>query len=80
MIDKVIKLKNDLQYYVIDEYAEGLKNYLFCMQVDNDNSQISDRYLVCYYESSNLGDMVIHDIEDEKEYAKVVDKFLSRIE
>ena len=35
MIDKVIKLDNNLEYYVLDEMAYEEKNYLIGLQVDN---------------------------------------------
>ena len=43
MKDKVLRLKNGLQYYVVDEIIEGKKTYIFAMQVDNDIESTTNR-------------------------------------
>lgn len=79
MKDKVLRLKNGLHYYVVDEIKENEKTYIFAMQVDNDSDTTSNNYVVCYYKNVlNLEDLVLNDIEDRNEYERIVGEFLRR--
>ena len=79
MKDKVLRLKNGLHYYVVDEIKENEKTYIFAMQVDNDSDTTSNNYVVCYYKNVlNLEDLVLNDIEDKSEYERIVGEFLRR--
>lgn len=46
MIDKVIKLDNNLEYYVLDEMTYEEKNYLMGLQVDNEKEGITNNYII----------------------------------
>ena len=80
MKNKVLRLKNGMQYYVLDEIVEEHKTYIFAVQVDNDTETTSNNYIVCYYKNVlNIEDMALCDIEDKAEYERVVGEFLKRI-
>lgn len=80
MKNKVLRLKNGMQYYVLDEIVEEHKTYIFAVQVDNDDETTSNNYIVCYYKNVlNIEDMALCDIEDKVEYEKIVGEFLKRI-
>ena len=81
MKDKVIRLSNNLQYYVLDELEKGNKKYLFAMQVDNDQDIATENYVICYYLKNNLNsdDIELYDIEDKKEYEEISNEFLKII-
>ena len=79
MKNKVLRLKNGLQYCVLDEIVENKKTYIFAVQVDNDTDATSNNYIVCYYNNSlNIEDLALNDIEDKSEYERIVGAFLSR--
>ena len=79
MKDKVLRLKNGLQYYVLDEIIEGKISYIFAVQIDNDIEATTNNYVVCYYSNVlNKEDLVLNDIEDKKEYERIVSIFLKR--
>lgn len=80
MKDKVLRLKNGLQYYVVDEITEGKKTYIFAMQVDNDIESTTNNYIVCYYNNVlNKEDMALNDIYDKMLYQRILNEFLKRL-
>ncbi len=80
MKDKVLRLKNGLQYYVVDEIIEGKKTYIFAMQVDNDIESTTNNYIVCYYNNVlNKEDMALNDIYDKMLYQRILNEFLKRL-
>ena len=80
MKDKVLRLKNGLQYYVVDEIIESKKTYIFAMQVDNDIESTTNNYIVCYYNNVlNKEDMALNDIYDKMLYQRILNEFLKRL-
>ncbi len=78
MMDKVIKLKDGLEYYVIDQIIEDEKIYLFAIQVDSSSEEVTDKCIVCEVRFKNY-DLVVDNISNEKEQEKINDIFISRM-
>ena len=64
MIDKVIKLDNNLEYYVLDEMAYERKNYLMGLQVDNEKEGITNNYIIVESRKDLNGNVKIEAIYD----------------
>jgi len=78
MIDKVIKLKDGLEYYVIDQIIDNGKIYLFAVQVDSASEEVTDKCIVCEVKTKNYN-LVVDNISDEKEQERINDIFISRM-
>ena len=63
MIDKVIKLDNNLEYYVLDEMTYEGKNYLMGLQVDNEQEGITNNYIFVETIRDINGNITLADIE-----------------
>ena len=79
MIDKVIKLGNGLEYYVLDEVKKNNKEYVFAVQVDNETEKVSENYIICE-KRINLNETTLSDIADDKEFEEISNMFLKRME
>ena len=80
MKDKILRLKNGMQYYVLDEITEDKKTYIFAVQVDNDADTTTNNYIVCYYNNTlNKSDLALNDIFDKMLYERIVGEFLKRM-
>lgn len=79
MIDKVIKLGNGLEYYVLDEVKKNNKEYVFAVQVDNETEEVSENYIICE-KRINLNETTLSDIADDKEFEEISNMFLKRME
>lgn len=64
MIDKVIKLDNNLEYYVLDEMAYEEKNYLIGLQVDNEKEGITNNYIIVESRKDLNGSTTLVDIDN----------------
>lgn len=78
MMDKVIRLKDGLEYYVIDQIIEEDKIYLFAIQVDSKSEEVTDKCIVCEVKFKNH-DLVVDNISDLNEQERINDIFISRI-
>jgi len=78
MIDKVINLKDGLEYYVIDQIIDNGKIYLFAVQVDSASEEVTDKCIVCEVKTKNYN-LVVDNISDEKEQERINDIFISRM-
>lgn len=64
MIDKIIKLDNNLEYYVLDEMAYEEKNYLIGLQVDNEKEGITNNYIIVESRKDLNGNVTLVDIDN----------------
>lgn len=79
MIDKVIKLDNNLEYYVLDEMAYEEKNYLIGLQVDNEKEGITNNYIIVESRKDLNGNATLVDIDNPELLEKVGNLFIERL-
>lgn len=79
MIDKVIKLDNNLEYYVLDEMAYDEKNYLIGLQVDNEKEGITNNYIIVESRKDLNGSTTLVDIDNPELLEKVGNLFIQRL-
>lgn len=79
MIDKVIKLDNNLEYYVLDEMAYEEKNYLIGLQVDNEKEGITNNYIIVESRKDLNGSTALVDIDNPELLEKVGNLFIERL-
>ena len=79
MIDKVIKLDNNLEYYVLDEMAYEEKNYLIGLQVDNEKEGITNNYIIVESRKDLNGNVTLVDIDNPELLVKVGNLFIERL-
>lgn len=79
MIDKVIKLDNNLEYYVLDEMAYEEKNYLIGLQVDNEKEGITNNYIIVESRKDLNGSATLVDIDNPELLEKVGNLFIERL-
>lgn len=78
MIDKIVKLPDNLEYYVLDEVVYNRKIYLFLIQVSNLDDIVSNKCVVC--EGKVLGNSLsLNNIDDVKLQEEVNNIFISRM-
>ena len=79
MIDKVIKLDNNLEYYVLDEMAYEEKNYLIGLQVDNEKEGITNNSIIVESRKDLNGNVTLVDIDNPELLEKVGNLFIERL-
>ena len=79
MIDKVIKLDNNLEYYVLDEMEYEEKNYLIGLQVDNEKEGITNNYIIVESRKDLNGSTTLVDIDNPELLEKVGNLFIERL-
>ena len=79
MIDKVIKLDNNLEYYVLDEMTYEEKNYLIGLQVDNEKEGITNNYIIVESRKDLNGSTTLLDIDNPDLLEKVGNLFIERL-
>lgn len=79
MIDKVIKLENNLEYYVLDEMTYEEKNYLMGLQVDNEKEGITNNYIIVESRKDLNGNVTLVDIDNPELLEKVGNLFIERL-
>lgn len=79
MIDKVIKLDNNLEYYVLDEMAYDEKNYFIGLQVDNEKEGITNNYIIVESRKDLNGSTTLVDIDNPELLEKVGNLFIERL-
>ncbi len=80
MIDKVIKLDNNLEYYVLDEMTYKGKNYLMGLQVDNEKEGITNNYIFVETIKDINGNVTLIDIESPDLLEKIGNMFIERLD
>lgn len=78
MTDKIIKLKDGLEYYVIDEFIENKRIFLFGIQVDSSSEVLTDNCVVCEIKFDGSG-LVLSNIENIAEQESINNKFIERL-
>lgn len=79
MIDKVIKLDNNLEYYVLDEMTYEEKNYLMGLQVDNEKEGITNNYIIVESRKDLNENVTLVDIDNPELLEKVGNLFIERL-
>ena len=79
MIHKVIKLDNNLEYYVLDEMTYEEKNYLIGLQVDNEKEGITNNYIIVESRKDLNGSTTLLDIDNPELLEKVGNLFIERL-
>lgn len=79
MIDKVIKLDNNLEYYVLDEMTYEEKNYLMGLQVDNEKEGITNNYIIVESRKDLNRNVTLVDIDNPELLEKVGNLFIERL-
>lgn len=79
MIDKVIKLDNNFEYYVLDEMTYEEKNYLMGLQVDNEKEGITNNYIIVESRKDLNGSTTLVDIDNPELLEKVGNLFIERL-
>ena len=79
MIDKVIKLDNNLEYYVLGEMTYEEKNYLIGLQVDNEKEGITNNYIIVESRKDLNGSTTLLDIDNPELLEKVGNLFIERL-
>ena len=79
MIDKVIKLDNNLEYSVLDEMTYEEKNYLIGLQVDNEKEGITNNYIIVESRKDLNGSTTLLDIDNPELLEKVGNLFIERL-
>ena len=78
MIDKIVKLPDNLEYYVLDEVVYNRKIYFFLIQVSNLDDIVSNKCVVC--EGKVLGNSLsLNNMDDVKLQEEVNNIFISRM-
>ena len=78
MIDKIVKLPDNLEYYVLDEVVYNRKIYFFLIQVSNLDDIVSNKCVFC--EGKVLGNSLsLNNIDDVKLQEEVNNIFISRM-
>ena len=74
MIDKVIKLDNGLEYYIMELLVCNKNVYFLCVEVEGD--EVKENLIVCklYYNENNI--MHISPIDDKDERVDITQKFM----
>ncbi len=78
MIDKVIKLPDGLEYYVLDEFVKDKRIFLFAIQVDNLNDITTDKCIVCEAKFNN-SQLVVNNLETIEKQEEINNIFISRM-
>ena len=77
MIDKIIKLSNGSNYYVLDGFERNKRIFLFGVEVDNENDLATNNCSICEWKCENEKYSVI-DIPNE-ELEQINNIFISRL-
>lgn len=78
MKDKVVKLKDGKQIYVMDEINYMNRRFAFGVYCDNEKGELSKNYLVCEAKVKD-GGLYLGDISDLTVLSTVSNLFLARL-
>ena len=79
MKDKLIKLKNGLEYVVIDELNYDGRNYACAVQVDEISETITKNFIFVEVLSDINNKMTLKDIEDKFMFEKITSLFFNKL-
>jgi len=78
VLDKVLKLKNDSKYYVLDELNYEDRKFVFTVECDLENVSYIENYLILeiVIDSNKL---IVKNIEDVNILENITKLFLTRV-
>jgi hypothetical protein len=79
MKDQLMRLKNGLEYMVIEELSYEGKDYFMAVQVDEASETITKNCLFAEVVTDINGKKIIKDIEDNALFDKITAMFLDKI-
>ena len=79
MKDKIVKLKNGLEYVVVDELNYEGRNYVFAVQVDEISETITKNFIFVEVSTDINNKMTLKDIEDKFIFEKITSLFINRL-
>ena len=79
MKDKLIKLKNGLEYVVVDELNYDGRNYAYAVQVDEISETITKNFIFVEILSDINNKMTLKDIEDKFMFEKITSLFFNKL-
>ena len=79
MKDQLMRIKNGLEYMVIEELSYEGKDYFMAVQVDEASETITKNYLFAEVVTDINGKKIIKDIEDNALFDKITAMFLDKI-
>ena len=79
MKDKIVKLKNGLEYVVVDELNYEGRNYAFAVQVDEISETITKNFIFVEVSTDINNKMTLKDIEDKFMFEKITSLFMNRL-
>ena len=79
MVDRVINLKNGVSCYVLDELEYKDRKFIFAAEVDKENEDLKDSYLVLELSIKENDDLSVKNIEDFETESAVTNLFLARL-
>ena len=79
MKDKLIKLKNGLEYVVVDELNYDGRNYAYAVQVDEISETITKNFIFVEVLSDINNKMTLKDIEDKVMFEKITSLFFNKL-
>lgn len=78
MTDKIIKIENGLEYYVLEVLVENGKIYLLCSEVDTNNDDLKNNLSVLKVIENKDG-LLIEREKDDKQRFFIAEKFMKLI-
>ena len=76
---KIVKLKNGLEYVVVDELNYEGRNYAFAVQVDVISETITKNFIFVEVSTDINNKMTLKDIEDKFMFEKITSLFMNRL-
>ena len=78
MKDKIIRLKNDKQYYVIDEVSYNEKTFIFAVRVLEEKEEVVDKSSIILEVKNVNGVNSVFSVEDKEVSKYLADLFAKR--
>ena len=78
MIDKVLKLKNDSKYYVLDELNYEDRKFVFTVECDLESVSYIENYLILEIIIDN-SKLIVKNVDDVNILENITQLFLTRL-
>ena len=75
MRDKIIKIQNGLEYYVLEVLVENGKIYLLCSEMDSDSDAFNNNLIVLKVIENSNG-LLIEREKDDEQRSFIAEKFM----
>lgn len=79
MKDQIMRLKNGLEYMIIEELRYEGKDYLMAVQVDEATETITKNYIFVEVSTDINNKKTLKDIDDNNLFEKITSLFLEKI-